>query len=237
MQIYRIIISDGRREYFEQTAKSVFGWHNPDPGYMQPDVQGTIISDDSQNPEFGEWLDSEFKGSEYIIRHHPAKLGMCAAVDDAWSCIPDCDYVQHLEEDFILERKINLEELAYVLQRAHWLSQIWIMRQPWYAAEREAGGIYQHRIPAYWGVRSINGPDGWPLYWTEYNGGRFWTQNPCLYPKWLVKRKLRYPLGPWCEEQMAQWTYDQGLKSAFWGRPDEQPHAKHIGVISGKTMY
>lgn len=209
---------------------------------MTPDVQGTIISDDSQNPVFAEYLDASFDHSNCVIGHHATKTGLCASIDWAWKQLPDkCELVQHLEDDFILDRPVNLEHIAYVLGRSHWISQIWLMRGPWYAAEREAGGIFAHRIPKYWTVRSMPGPEdinGWPLYFTEYMGGRFWTHNPSLYPMWIVKRmKREYPKGPWCEEQMAQWTWDQGLRSAFWGRPDEQPHAKHIGVISGKMVY
>jgi len=244
VKIYRIIISAGRENYLQQTARSVFGLDNPEGhGYMTPDVRGTIVSDDSQNPEFAEWLDQNFSGGNCIIGHHKEKLGMCGCVDWAWKNIPDeCEFVQHLEDDFILEAPVDLTQLAFVLHRVKWISQLWLMRQPWYPTEREAGGIYRLRGPNNWSVRSVNGPDGWPLYWTEYATGRFWTHNPSLYRYDIVKQCLKengsYFNGPFCEEQMAQWTWDHGLRSAFWGRPDETHRVKHIGVhCSKKPLY
>jgi hypothetical protein len=230
MQIYRIIISDGRKEYFEQTVESF-------NRLMTPAPKGTLISDDSQDPAFAEWLDATFSGPEYIIKHHPSKTGLCGSVEWAWANIPsDCQFVHHLEEDFILEQPVNLKEIAFALERAHWLCQVWLMRHPWYTVEVEAGGIYQHRSPKAWQVRSMlyewNDPN-YPIYWTEYNWGRFWTQNPCLYPKRIINRG--YPKGPYCEEAMAQWVWDYGMKSAFWGRPDEVPKVRHIGHVSRKV--
>jgi len=237
MQIYRIIVSDGRKEYFEQTMRSFFGFDATDHhGWMTPTVQGTIISDDSQNPEFAEWLDTMFKGyPNLLIGHHPSKIGLCASIDWAWKQVPpEVEFIQHLEEDFILEKAVDLEQLAYCLNHAHWLSQIWLMRGPWYKAEHEAGSIYNHRAPKFWEVRSINHWDtGWPMYWTQYNAGPFWTQNPCLYSTRLIKHG--YHAGPYCEEAMAHWAWDHGMKTAFWGRPDETPFTKHIGVISNKV--
>jgi hypothetical protein len=229
-QTYRILVSDGRKEYLEQALES-FG------RLMTPAPKGTIVVDDSQDAAFAEWLDATFKGPHDIVKHHPVKVGLCASMEWAWKNVPsDCEYIQHLEEDFILEQPVNMDDIIYVLERNHWLCQIWLMRHPWYAKEVEAGGIYQHRAPQAWQVRSINNEDAtpaYPLYWTEYNWGRFWTQNPCVYSKRVTTRG--YPMGPYCEEAVAQWMWDHGLKSAFWGRPDEFPRARHIGHISRKV--
>lgn len=226
MKVIRLVFTNGRREYLERTIESFNKNMSP--------VAHTIVSDDSQDIHFGAWLDDNFKGDGFTVLHHSSKLGLCLSIQDAWSAIPEdgpYHYVQHLEEDFVLDRPVDLEEVCEVLFYHPHLAQIWFMRHPWYAAEVEAGGIYQHWGPENFLTKS-GLHDGKMVYWTEHLQP-FWTHNPSVYPVNITC--MRYPYPPQCEVAFRKILVWGGKRSAFWGRPTDEPIVTHIGEVSNKT--
>jgi len=228
MRVCRIIFTDGRWDYLKQTVES---FHQ----FMSP-VDLTIVNDDSQIEGYDRWIETLFPDENLEILSHPWKLGLCKSIQTAWKSIPSgFDYIQHLEDDFVLDSHIDLYEMAYVLENNPHLSQLWLMRRPWYQAEIECGGIYKHLGSWRFKPCSIAKTDKTELYWTELTVP-FWTCNPSLYPVSIIKNQ--YPDPPDCEQQFHLYTYHVlNKRSAFWGKPDDPPVVTHIGVISNKTGY
>lgn len=229
MSVCRIVLTNGRKDYLTRTMKSFTRLMSP--------VDYTVIGDDSQDKEFGDWLDKEFPGA--AILHHETKLGMCENIRQLWRAVPaGMEYIQHLEEDFELLKPVDLGEIQWVMAHRPVLGQIWLMRQPWYASEVAVGSVFKHLV-----LR--DGAHGWKgmwvdrgdkiLMWTECQEGIFWSHNPCLYRANMLV--MRYPTAPLCEDAMARIMFYAGKRSAFWGSPDEDPYTRHIGEISSKVGY
>jgi hypothetical protein len=219
-KVCRLIFTDGRKDYLSQTFKSF-------QEKMIADFATTFIVDDSGDPgTYGEWLEKEFGPYVSGIFHHPQRLGYCRSIKLSWSGLPD-DYthIMHLEDDFILEREVRLDEILYVLDHNPNLCQIWLMRHPWYEVEKQAGSVYLNHGSIRWKEGFMEGPEWQRLRWTEERG-QYWTSNPCVYPRKIVD--LGWPDPPLCEQAFRAKLGN--LRSAFWGSACDPPYTRHIGA-------
>lgn len=147
-------------------------------------------------------------------------LGFAGAIQAGWDLLhPDIDYVFHLEGDFTFNRPVPLDDMRQVLDENPHLTQLALLRQPWNRSEQLAGGVWQQHPDSY----TRRGT--WPRQWMEH--ARFWTTNPCLYPRWVAERG--WPRVPQSEGMfgLKLFAEDPARRAAFWGAGEEW--VTHIG--------
>lgn len=189
-----------------------------------------------------------------VIRHSPwrwthdqseAQQGFCRATAAAWRLATDPrgeppEYVFWLEHDFLIERDVDLRELAFVVDE-HRLAQMALMREAVNAAEKAAGGLYESRPGEYakqhaWFDRFRGDPgqlstphEMYERPWLEHSS--YFTTNPSLMRRdFMVAHP--WPGGePECEGRYGITLREAGYRFGVWG--EGEPWCRHVGVRSG----
>lgn len=191
MTVALLLISDGRRDYLKRTLDSA--------KEMLPDFDHFIHVDDAAH-----------------------QLGFAGAIKEGWRRIlaTDASHVFHLEQDFTFNRPVPVDAMIGVLAGHPHLVQLALLRQPWNAQERAAGGIIQTNPADYTHI------DCRGQVWLEHK--RHFTTNPCLYPRWVAERE--WPERPESEGHFGieLFAANPGAACAYLG--DGEEWVTHIGV-------
>lgn len=204
---------DARRDLLDQAIAS-FNRH------VHGEVTRRVLVTDpvSQNQD-GVWMCGD--GSE---THASAeRRGPTGAIQYAWKLDIDEPFIFHLEDDFIFERDVDLNEMRYVLQGNPQLAQMALRRQPVNEIEQAAGGVIEQWPDAY-SDRTTGG-----RAWLEHT--LFWTNNPCLYRRSLTVDG--FPSPPGAEQALAERCRLNGQTFGYWGPRTDAPWVRHQGWHMG----
>lgn len=163
---------------------------------------------------------------QYVWVNDPDhQLGFAGAIAQGWSQIRT-DYVLHFEADFTFREPVPVDAMVQVLRTHPHLTQLALLRQPVNAAEHAAGGIIEQHPDAYT-RRDWHGHT-----WREH--ARFWTTNPCVYPRWIVDRGW-----PQCDQSegmfgLKLFAENPERRAAFWA---DRELVTHIGDVRAGTGY
>lgn len=161
------------------------------------------------------------------IDDHDHQLGFAGAIQAAWQQV-DCDYVFHVELDFLFNERVDLDEMIDLLDRHPELAQVALKRQPWNPNEIAAGGIIEQHPDDY-----TERSDAYAT-WTEHR--RFFTTNPSVYPRRIVR--VGWPQVPESEGIFTHTLLrDPHLRFAFWGAKHDPPRVHHIGQVRAGVGY
>jgi len=226
MSLTVMVITDGRRECMEPTMRAM-------RANLVGPIDRVVIINDSADPAYAEFLDFAYPGFERV--HHQSRRGFGGAIQSGWDNLGDTDWVFHLEDDFVLERPVNLLDMQATLCGQPHLAQLALLRQPWNADEWAAGGIVQQHPTEYQEHTSPRGA------WLEHR--LFFTTNPSLYPKSLTT--LGWPEGPQSEGRFGMRLLREGmpgveptrLRFGFWGARGQLPLVNHIGTDRAGVGY
>jgi hypothetical protein len=160
-----------------------------------------------------------------VIDDREHELGMAGAVRTAWEWALEqrCDFLLHVEEDFVFHAPVRVEDLACILGLNPHLAQVVLKRQPWSPEEHQAGGIVELH-PADYTECEVG--DFWR--WTEHR--RIFSLNPCLIPRSVLE--LGWPDGN--EAEFTQRCLDNDLRFAFLGWRYDPPRVCHVGAVRGE---
>jgi hypothetical protein len=211
-----LVVTDGR-EYFWDTMDSFskvldFGFFDQ-----------KIIVDDSLDPHFQKRIKQTYPDFQL----HSAsgnRRGFGGAIQAGWSQVSkEMDYVFHLEDDFVVTKSFDLNDLIRVLEKHPYLLQVALLRGPANSVEEEAGGIIEQHPDSY-----SEWTDGKNV-WREHR--RFFTTNPSLYPRRLLD--IGWPDGASSEGVFGieRFNEEPDARSAFWGSFDSGVWIEHIGHI------
>lgn len=210
-----LVMTDGRGHYLRETLKSL------DEQVTAP-FSHRVIHDDSQNPEYRDYLNRCYP--DYEMLSPSTKCGFGGSIQSAWTHLRGIpgEFVFHLEDDFIFNEPVNLSHLAHILSHHEYLVQLALRRQAWNDAEVAAGGLIELNPQAY-----EDRTDG--LFdWLEHR--LFFTTNPSVY-----RRELCYSDWPSGQHSEGVFTHhlleDPNLKFGFWGTRDSSPSVNHIGAV------
>lgn len=200
------VTTDGRAECLERSVASLLG-----------QVRGLdgprLIFDDSGDRRYRRWLRSRFESEGFSVRGEGERLGQDRALASMWRQLRSrdfagCEWVMHAEDDFLYEREVDVTDLCAVLATRPYLAQMALLRQPWFPAERKAGGIVARDPEAY--ARVVASPHRWLEH-------RLWfTLNPCVYRRALCER-------PWPQGRRHEWRFgrelcrDRRVRFGIWG--------------------
>jgi hypothetical protein len=137
------------------------------------------------------------------------------------------DYALLTEDDFRFERDVELDKMIGALRDHPELVQVALLRDAFYAAERERGGILGHPLDEFDQVDG-NGSGSW----LEHR--RFFTLNPTV-----VRRSIFDAAWPNTEHSEAvfgrQLFADRTRRSALWGTGDAW--VSHLGEVRAGAGY
>lgn len=222
MTITMLVITDGRKACMERTMSSMYEM-------LDGPVSSVVIVDDSADETYAAWLDETYQQTTRV--HHVIRQGFGGAIQAGWHQLGkmDVDWVFHLEDDFIFNRRVSLEDMVATLAGNPHLAQLVLCRQPWNEKEWAAGGIMQCHPLEY---QEHVGPRG---AWVEHR--LFWSTNPSLYPARLMARG--WPQGAQSEGRfgLKLLAEDAATRFAFWGCKDDPPWVEHIGAERAGTGY
>lgn len=160
-----------------------------------------------------------------VVEHvDTEKRGYTAQMVSLWRDLADrvaadeFDYVLLWEADFLPEGMVPVRWMRDVLDGDPWLAQVALVRQPWFANEKDGLLTSLERQ----GIR-LEDRGGY----LEHRGG--WTCNPCLFPAVLPK------LHPWPDCAWSEAAYGQRLRKAgyrfsYLGGRLDSPRVIHHGV-------
>lgn len=208
-------ITDGREGLLEQTLRS---FHDK---VSYPFVDKLIVND-CVEPSFKKSVDNlaNFYGLRVI--HHEEKRGFAGVYDTAWKNLFDADYYFGVEDDFVFNEKINIQELVFILQYNRNLAQVCLKRQAWNEEEMKAGGIIEQWPDLY--EQNVVGS----VKWCEHR--LFYSTNPNLTPRHIVLKG--WPLAPKSESVFSQQLFrNPNIKCAYFGGKFDKPSVTHIGNV------
>lgn len=240
MKYLLTILTNGRPEYLER-AVAAFAQH------VTPAPAAIVVMDDGGQTGEAEVIDALrpllYDGPTWLsrdleIEHSNGPVGMCAAHQVCWQAAAASPHpwTFHLEEDFVIVRPVDLRELTAVLAAHTYLTQMALVRAPWFREIPYGGyiphlpGLYQRRgwtgrSPAYNVDRAPTGRR--PRYeWIETT--RNWATNPALYASAVARRFPWSPVGG-CETEIGPRILEAEPDAQFglwgWG----EPWSAHIG--------
>ena len=223
MNIPIIVLTNGRPDCISKAIASV--------GKHLLEVGDGLIVDDSGDDVYRAWLSDQYGAPVIPVGDEPC--GYWRAMRRVWDVARDsgADKVVFWEDDFVLHADVDVEELAGVLDSHPYLTQMSLLRQPWWPNEVEHGGL----IPALeqQGQTFTEATDG-VHHWVEHRA--CFTGNPSLIPARTFAQD--WPEGDWSESRFGRLLFqDPAARGAYWGRRDDPPLVEHIGHHRAGTGY
>jgi glycosyltransferase involved in cell wall biosynthesis len=203
-----VVITDGRQACISQTIPSM-------RKNLNYDFHEKIIVNDSGDPRYHQYLVSSYP--DFRVVSHETRRGLAGAVQSAWSSISrDSDYVFHLEDDFLFNQPIDIEDMISLLRCNSYLVQMALVRASVNPPEEEVGGfVFQH-------LEDYTQKDGF------FEHGRLFTLNPCLYPMSTVR--MGWPdHGGESEFTSKVHSLNCNYRFGFYGNIYDRPYVTHIG--------
>ena len=223
MSVALLVMTDGREEYLRDCIESVR--LNIDPAQLAE----WWMFDDTGDHNHRNHLRRLYPEYQHINAGNRAGFG--GAIRAAWQTLAArsrAEWVFHLEQDFVLNRPLDLAAMIEVMTCNARIVQMALRRQAWSAAETAAGGVVEQFPLAY-----VDVADGAGHQWLEHR--QFFTTNPSLYRRWLCD--MPWPTGPQSEGHFTHQLIASGapgipadaLTFAYWGPRTDTPWVQHIG--------
>jgi hypothetical protein len=211
-----VTLTNGRKEYFELARPS---WYEK----MSGNIVDEVIIDTSGNQEYSRWLTNTYKSARIISLPYKSTSYSESVKFLLDSCLSlDCDYIIHLEDDYVLETEINLKDSIKILEDNAHVVQVHFIRQAWTQEEIDAGGVLKHcQTFGY----DMNEKNNGLSCWVEHSA--YFTFGPSIYRKEIVSNAWDIKNDP--EREFTRTLIVNGNKTATFGKLDDDNMVKHIG--------
>lgn len=224
MSVPILVLTNGRRDCIARTIPSIHD-HLTGAGDM-------VVVDDSGDADYRTWLAETFPEA-LVTAVAPSPAGYWKAMRVVLAIARDsgADAFWLAEDDFRLLADVDVACLEGVLDENPHLTQMALLRQPWWPNEREHGGLI--------GALEAQGQvfeertDG-EHWWIEHRA--CFTGNPSLIPARTFAHD--WPEGAWSESRFSRLLFaDPAARGAYWGRRSGPPRVEHIGHQRVGTDY
>jgi hypothetical protein len=230
------ILGNGRKGYLERTIAS---WESNLIG----DADHRIIFDDSGDAKYVDWLNKTFGNRFKVVPVGEKSLGQTAALGFIFKYIKelDVDYVLQLEEDWMLNRPLDILRIATVLRDNPNILQMRIPRVVWYAPYHLADLHHGSSLLQYMNLPRTktefraNGQDSW-YEWRGYS--YFWSHNPNVFGKRILDESYESITEPNHEQHFGTLLlkkYPKGA-SGFWAKNPYDAYVNHIGIKDNDVL-
>jgi hypothetical protein len=219
MEYLLTVLTNNRPVYLERTMAAFARYVRPAP------TRVIVLDDGGRTPDLRAPMG--YLPVEARELRTPG-FGQCRAMQMLWdaAAASDLDWWFHIEDDQVILRPVDLEHLAYVVEKVG-LAQMALMRTPW-GAEIEHGGY----IPKDPGFYTRRGREFSTHQWIETT--RNWAFAPALIPQGVVAARFaRYLPDRDCETSIGPSILDAypEMRFGLWGWGE--PWCAHIGVDRG----
>ena len=214
MKICSVVVGDGRIQYLRQAVASYHKSVINADDYL-------IMINDTGDSGYARVLDDEFP--EFKIIHHPERRGLGGAVRSAWTeaVKTGCDFVFHVEEDFIFPDEIDAFDLVKLLVSRPHLAQMCLVRNAVNDQESAAGGML-HVDPSRY-TECSNGQ----VDWLEQSS--LFSFNPALISIGVIEHAL-HTATDFLERDVTDVLTPQGYAFGLLGKMSDDPRCIHIGT-------
>lgn len=217
MTIPLIMLGNGRKDCITRTVASI--------RQHLTGFSSFKIIDDSGDATYRDWLADTFTAE--VVPVADDRAGYWRAMRTVWQAAAGHPLVCFWEEDFVLNEPVDLTDLAAVLDTNPHLTQMALLRQPWFPNEHRHGGLIEALEAA--GHRFHERTDG-THHWIEHRA--CFTGNPTLLPARTLAHP--WPNGDWSEARFARHLFrNRTAHGAYWGRRGDPPRVTHIGQRTG----
>jgi hypothetical protein len=225
MDFCLFILGNGRKGYLERTVAS---WE----ANLIQEPKHKIIFDDSGDARYLRWLNDKYGDRFTIVPIGNRAMGQNQAIRFIFDYISnlDVDYVVEIEEDWMLNRPLDVNEIINVLEENPHIVQMRIPRVVWYAPyhvlDINAGSLLQHHM-------NIPGTTTKKMEkWYEWRGEfYFWSHNPSVFRKSICT--TIYNNGNAKDHELMfgkELLADQKSTAGFWATNPYDAYITHIGI-------
>jgi hypothetical protein len=225
-----IVLTDGRDDCLVRCAQAAENLRGP--------ISEVYVFDDTGDDAYRETLRERWP----LYRHRGVgpRRGFSGAIRHAWDVLhteSEADWIFHLEQDFLINRPVDLNAMINVMEANPHLAQMALRRQAWSSKERAYGGIVEQDPGAYEDhYDQVSGQS-----WLEHR--KFFTTNPSLYHHSLTD--LGWPEGTASEGRFGIRLFQHGagdvigdqVRCGYWGTRKSDPWVEHIGITRVGTGY
>src|SRR5262245_30207612 len=136
-------------------------------------IERCVIYDDSGDADHKAWLARTY--GRAVVLGDPERRGFGGAIEYAWQAVAETGgprFVFHLEDDFVCNRDVPVDDMALILDTFPEVAQVALQRQPIAEHERAAGGVIAAWRDRYTPAMAHTVP--------FVMHDLFWTTNPSL---------------------------------------------------------
>jgi hypothetical protein len=214
-----VVLTNGREDVFSTVPGAL--------GQLKGDFNLKLVVDDSGDDDFHERLHAEL-GSEFrITRSGFTNMGFTYAMGKVLEHVAAFapDYVWLHEEDFFIERDVDLERMAAVIEKRS-LLQVALLRNPWWHNEVDLGGVIEAREAQ---AAEFHGCFDGVSSWIEHRD--HWSNGPNLFPGHIARHG--WPQVAWSESAWGGFLREFYPTSSFayWG--EREVWTTHVGERTG----
>lgn len=219
-----MFITDGRRDCARRTLDSLRETLAPEGCGNPFFFDYTVVVDDGCDVDYSKWLD-EYHWDRHLLPGR-TKRGFDGAIRAGWGAVAlesKCDYLFHLEDDYVFNRHFSIAEMIRLLERYPEMVQVALKRQPWGGDADHPNGFVGKNPDAYEDHTEVAGTS-----WFQHR--LFFSTNPSLYRTSLCERE--WPVGEQSEGRFHHELMRECPESfyAYLGHKDDEPRVTHIGV-------
>ena len=229
MKITVLFFSTNRLEFLIPTIKSFY--KNVDFG--ENEVYSILIDDypKERNNEIFSSIKRNYKIDKLIL--HEENMGYSKSWKEGWDNVPnDSDYIFHQEDDFIFNKKININELLDIFKvMDNKLYQIVLKRQVWFEKNDLIYKIENDIIESKEIEINVNNKN----HTLTINNFLF-NSNPCIYPYFITKIKFDNTIHEHTIIENIKKLYPN-MNGCIYGKKKDPPIITHIGdYTQGKKL-
>lgn len=216
------VLGNGRGRFLDRTIAS---WE----ANLIDTPKHKIIFDDSGNSEYREWLQNKFGNRFVVVPISEHAVGQPAAINFIFNYLSglDVDYFLEIEEDWMLNRPINISEIASKISTMNDVCQIRIPRAVWHETnthylDLQHGTLLNYYLSNYTYSKQDN------LYEIE-SDSYFWSHNPNIFSRHILNHK--YPQqGIESEYLFGKLLFESSYRAfAYWATNPYESYVSHIG--------
>jgi len=229
MKITVLFFSTNRLEFLIPTIKSFYKYVD----FGDNEVYSILIDDypKERNNEIFSSIKRNYKIDKLIL--HEENMGYSKSWKEGWDNVPnDSDYIFHQEDDFIFNKKININELLDIFKvMDNKLYQIVLKRQVWFEKNDLIYKIENNIIESKEIEVNVNNKNH-----TLIINNHLFNSNPCIYPYFITKIKFDNTIHEHTIIENIKKIYPN-MNGCIYGKKKAPPIITHIGdYTQGKKL-
>jgi hypothetical protein len=222
------VIGNGRKDLLAQTVAAA-------EDFLEYPFHQKIMINDAPSEEYNHYLWHEYGDVGWRVISHEENKGLSGSVQSLWMLaqMAGADYIFHLEEDFIINQPVAVDDMIGLLECCPYLAQVTLKRQPVNGQEAEAGGFMQ-LYPDHYQHGGVWTHDQRETWWVQND--MLFSLNPCVYS--IDITRIGWPTGGGEREFTDKiQALRPDVMFGTLGKLNDPPLVTHIGAYRGENWF